>query len=143
MRYFEDVREGDEVPALTKEINPVAMMMYGAATWDYVRFHYDADYARKLGFQAPFVDGQMLGAYLAQMLSDWAGDPGAIQRLAFQNRGFVFPGDTLTCKGRVAKKESRDGQHLVECELWIENQKGERVVASASATLALPTRASV
>ena len=75
VRYFEDVHEGTELPPLTKQITTVQMMMYGAATWDFMRIHYDADFARQLGFPGPFVDGQMLGAFLAQLAVDWAGDP--------------------------------------------------------------------
>ncbi len=41
------------------------MMAYGAATWDFIRVHYDADYVRELEFEGPFVDGQMLGGFRA------------------------------------------------------------------------------
>lgn len=132
---FDDLREGDEMPSLTKEITLPQMVFYGAATWDFVRYHYDHDYAREHGFDAPFVDGQMLGAFLAQMLSDWVGDPGAIRNLGFRFREFAFPGDVLTCHGRVSGKSVKNGRHFVDCELWIENQQGGMVLAPGSATV--------
>jgi acyl dehydratase len=140
MRYFEDVQEGSELAPLTKEISMVQMMMYGAATWDYMRIHYDADYARQRGFPGPFVDGQMLGAFLAQLAVDWAGDPGALRRLSVRYRNFVFPGDTVICKGWVRRKSTEGPEAVVECELVAENQKGEVVAGPAVAILALPRK---
>ena len=139
--YYEDVNEEDEIPKLCKAINMPRMVFYSAATWDFHRYHYDYERVTKNGFPRPFVDGQMLGAYLTQMLADWTGDPGAISRLGFRYRGFSFPGDVLTCKGKVNSKSIQDGQGLVECDLWVENQDGEQVLAPASATLKLPPRA--
>jgi acyl dehydratase len=48
--------------------------------------------------------------------------------------------DTVTCRGRVVAKSSKDDAHLVELEVWAENQRGEKVV-SGRATVGLPSRA--
>ena len=120
------------------------MMAYGAATWDFIRVHYDADHVRELGFPGPFVDGQMLGAFLAQHVQDWAGHRAFLSKLAFRNRVMVYPGDSLVCGGVVTallcEGDSGEGTGLAECELWIENQRGERVVDRASATVQIPLR---
>ena len=139
-RYFEDVNIGDELPPLKKEISLPRMMAYGAATWDFIRIHYDADYVREQGFKAPFVDGQMLGGFLAQQVQDWAGPRAFLRKLGFRNRVMVYPEDTLTCYGLVTGAQVENGEALVECDLWIENQDGERVVQPASATVRLPQR---
>ncbi len=47
--------------------------------------------------------------------------------------------DTGTCSGRVVAKSSKDDLHLVDLEVWAENQRGEKVV-TGRATLALPSR---
>ena len=138
MKHFEDVHEGTVLPSLTKEITTVQMMMYGAATWDFMRVHYDADYTRQRGFPGPFVDGQMLGAFLAQLVVDWVGNPGALKRLSVRYRNFVFPGDTVTCNGSVRRKYVDGQDHLVECELAAQNQNGEVVAGPGVAVLALP-----
>ena len=139
-RYFEDVQVGEELPPLTKEINLARMMAYGAATWDYIRLHYDADYVRELGFKAPFVDGQMLGGFLTQQVQDWAGPHAFLRKLSFQNRVMVYPGDSLTCHGLVTGTYVHGDEALVECDLWVENQNGEKVVGPASAVVRLPRR---
>ena len=140
VRYFEDVNPGDQLPPLKKDINLAKMMAYGAATWDFIRVHYDADYVRELGFKAPFVDGQMLGGFLAQQVQDWAGPGAFLRKLGFRNRVMVYPGDTITCYGVVTGVHEEGGESLAECDLWIENQDGDRVVQPASAVVQLPRR---
>ena len=143
-RCFEDVSVGEEVTPLHKEIDAAHMMAYGAATWDFIRMHYDADHAREMGFPGPFVDGQMMGAFLAQQVQDWAGAGAFLRKLGFRNRVMAFPGDSLVCRGMVTavyrEEDSGDGTGLAECDLWIENQRGERVVDRASALVQLPLR---
>ncbi|MCZ6789093.1 MAG: MaoC/PaaZ C-terminal domain-containing protein [Chloroflexi bacterium] len=138
--YFEEISEGTELPELTKEIRPVNMMMYGAATWDFMRIHYDADHARERGFEGAIVDGQMEGAFLAQMVIDWAGDPGALRRLGVRYRNFIYPGDTLVCKGTVQRKFIEEPDALVECELVVENTTRQEVAGLGTAIVALPRR---
>ena len=137
-RRFEDIQIGDEITPLVKEIGMARMMAYGAATWDFIRLHYDADYARELGFEAPFVDGQMMGGFLTQHVQDWAGPGAFLRKLAFRNRVMAYPGDSLTCHGVVTDVLSTEEGGMVECGLWMENQRGEKVVDSASALLRFP-----
>lgn len=135
---FEEIKVGDEIPPLEKKITQAGMVMYAASTWDFHRYHYDSEHAQKSGFPRPFLDGQELGAFLTQMLLDWAGHEAFIKKLAIRYREFVYPGDTLTCKGRVTAKCTKEGENLVECEMWIENQKGQMVLSPASATVVIP-----
>ncbi len=137
-RRFEDIQIGDEVTPLVKEIGMARMMAYGAATWDFIRLHYDADYARELGFESPFVDGQMMGGFLTQHVQDWAGPGAFLRKLAFRNRVMAYPGDSLTCHGVVTDVSSTEEGGMVECDLWMENQRGEKVVDPASALLRFP-----
>jgi len=137
-KRFEDIQIGDEITPLVKEIGMARMMAYGAATWDFIRLHYDADYARELGFEAPFVDGQMMGGFLTQHVQDWAGPGAFLRKLAFRNRVMAYPGDSLTCHGVVTDVLSTEEAGMIECGLWIENQRGEKVVDQASALLRFP-----
>ena len=137
-RRFEDIQIGDEITPLVKEIGMARMMAYGAATWDFIRLHYDADYARELGFEAPFVDGQMMGGFLTQHVQDWAGPGAFLRKLAFRNRVMAYPGDSLTCHGVVTDVSSTEEGGMVECDLWMKNQRGENVVDPASALLRFP-----
>ncbi|MBC8280586.1 MAG: hypothetical protein H8E48_07365 [Chloroflexi bacterium] len=141
LKDFAEIRVGDELTPLVKEIGMARMMAYGAATWDFVRLHYDADYVRELGFDAPFVDGQMMGGFLTQLVQDWAGPDAFLRKVAFLNRVMAYPGDTLTCRGFVTGVSSTDEGGMVECELWVENQQNEKVVVPASALIRFPLKA--
>ena len=135
MLSFKDISVGDELPILEKQITMPRMMAYGAATWDFIRIHYDADYVRELGFDGPFLDGQMMGGFLAQQVQDWAGPDAFLRKLSFSNRAMVYPGDSVTCHGVVTGKSVKKGEELVICDLWAVNQKGEKVVQPASAVV--------
>lgn len=137
---FEDVDTGSEIPPVTKKISLVSNVMYSAATWDFHRHHYDRSFTDSRGLLGTFLDGQELGAFLAQLVTQWAGVGGIIKKLALRYRVMVLPGDVLTCKGKTVEKFTRNGENLVRCELWIENQRSEKVVGTAQALLALPSR---
>ena len=138
--HADQVQLGDEIPALRKSITVPMMVFYAAATWDFHRYHYDQAFVKERGFPQPFVDGQNLGSFLAQMLTDWCGDPGAIAKLGFRFRNFVFAGDVLTCRGRVTGKTPADGGEDVECELWIDKDDGSSALSPGTATVRLPYR---
>ena len=130
---FENIKVGDKIPSLTKDITQVGMVMYSAATWDFARVHYDKDFVQSRRRDKPFVDGQMLGAYLAQMMMDWIGDNGTLKKMDFRFRKMLTAGDRIICRGTVAEKSADNDRKLVKCDLWIEDQGGEKVLAPASA----------
>jgi acyl dehydratase len=113
--------------------------MYAAASGDFYEIHYDKDFAQAQGLQGVIVHGALKNAFLAQLVTDWMGEQGTLKKLGCQYRGMDSPGDTLTCKGRVTKKYVHNGEHLVDCELWLENGRGEKTT-TGWATVALPTR---
>jgi hypothetical protein len=49
------------------------------------------------------------------------------------------PGSKVTCKGKVMKKYLEGRDHAVDCEIWLENAKGEKTTDGA-ATVILPSR---
>jgi acyl dehydratase len=77
--------------------------------------------------------------FVAEAVTDWAG-AGTVRKIGVRFVGLVRLKDTVTCRGRVLGKSSKDDLHLVDLELWAENQRGEKVVAG-KATVALPARA--
>lgn len=136
-RFFEDVAPGEEVTPLAKAPSNVALFRFSAATWNAHRIHYDESYARSEGQPGVVVQGPMFGAYLAQMLQEWAGRGARLTRLTYSNRRPAFAGDALTCRGRVSAK--RD-EGVVDLEVWVENAAGE-VCTPGTAVVVLPRRA--
>ncbi len=92
---------GTTLPPLLRSIALVDLVAYGAATWDWHRLHYDDDFAASSGMASPVVDGQMLGALLAEQVIRSL-EPGAfIERLRFRNRSPVLVGETIELRATV------------------------------------------
>jgi acyl dehydratase len=51
----------------------------------------------------------------------------------------VWPGDTITCTGKVTKKYEQGGKRLIEGDLVALNQKGEAAI-QGSFTAELPSK---
>lgn len=137
--YWEDVTEGQEIPPLVKHPTTQQLVKYAGASGDFYQIHYDKDFALKNGLPGVIIHGALKNAWLGQLITDWIGEYGTLKKLSCQYRGMDVPGDTITAKGRVTRKYVQDGQHYVECEIWIENGKGERTTPG-SATVILPSR---
>ncbi|MDY0067226.1 MAG: MaoC/PaaZ C-terminal domain-containing protein [Steroidobacteraceae bacterium] len=138
-RYFEDVHEGMELPAMTKVVSTTQMFLYSAVTRNAHRIHYDQNYAHTERLPTILVHGPLQGAQLSAFVTAWMGAGGFLKKFAYSNRGMAFPGEPLTFKGRVVKKHHLDGRPAVDLEVWEENAKGERL-APATATVLLPSR---
>jgi len=138
--YFEDVEVGSELPALSREIKLEQLAMYAAVCWDFEPAHYDSGTAQKQGFRDAYADGPMIAALLGQVVTNWAGPSGRLRKLMATYRVMVFPGDKLVCGGKVTAKRRESDSHLVECEVWAENQDGQRAVFG-TAMVELPSKA--
>ncbi len=137
--YYEDVTEEQELPPLIKQPTTRQLVMWAGASGDYYAIHYDKDFAQSKGLPGVIVHGQLVASFLGQLLTDWMGEQGRLIKLACSYKGMNFPGETITCRGKVSKKYVEDGEHRLECHIWAENAKGERTV-TGKAIVALPSR---
>ena len=137
--YFEDVAEGMPIGPLEKEPTTQQLVKYAGASGDFYQIHYDKDFARKNNLPGVILHGALKNAFLGQLMTDFAGELGWLRKLSVQYRGMDQPGSKVICKGRVAKKHVEGADHLVECEIWLENAKGEKTTPG-SATVILPSR---
>jgi len=139
--FFDDIELGTEVPPLVK--GPITMMdmaKFASMNGDFSPVHYDNKFAVEVrGFPAAIVHGLQVVTYLSQLLTDWIGPNGAIKKFASQVRAPTLAGDTLTLKGKVTRKYTKDSQNYLECEVWGEKQDGT-VVVSGSVMVTLPSR---
>ena len=126
------------MPALTKgPIRVRQLAMFAAATSEFVDIHYDKDFALSRGLPDTIIQGWYKTAIIAQMLKDWVGDGETIKRLTVQHRGMDVAGNTLTAGGKVVKVTQEDKKRRIECEVWVENQLGQRT-SIGTATVLLP-----
>jgi acyl dehydratase len=137
--YADDVNVGDELPPLVKgPIQQIQLTRYAGASGDFNPIHQDEEFAKAAGMGGIFAHGMLSMGFVAQAVTDWAG-AGTVRKVGVRFAGLVRLKDTVTCRGRVVGKSSKDDVHLVELEISADNQKGEKVV-SGRATVALPAR---
>jgi acyl dehydratase len=137
--YFEDVDVGTKLPALAKHPTPRQLVMFCSATGDYTEYHYNKDYALSQNLPDIIVQGDIIAAYLVQVVTDWMGEWGTLRRFRNTNRKSFFLNEDIICKGTVSKKFVEGREHFVECEIWAENRNGEKCVL-ATALVTLPSR---
>ncbi|MFC1918143.1 MaoC/PaaZ C-terminal domain-containing protein [Chloroflexota bacterium] len=121
---FQRIEVGMPIPPLVKNITRRQLFMYSAATWDFHPGHYDPVFARGQGFEDVYLDGPLNAAFLAQLITNWAGANGSLQKMSVTYRNMVFPGDILTSTGKVDKKYVVNDVGILECSLSLTNQKG-------------------
>ncbi|MFC1974687.1 MaoC/PaaZ C-terminal domain-containing protein [Chloroflexota bacterium] len=137
--YYEDIAVSSEIPPLVKQPTTRQLVRWAGASGDYYEIHYDKDFAQRLGLPGVIVHGQLVCSFLGQLMTDWIGEQGTLRKLSCKYRGMNFPGEALSCKGKVTKKYVEDGEHCVECNIWAENPKGEKTV-SGMAIVIMPSR---
>lgn len=135
--YFEDVEVGQDIPILQKVATTRMLVQWAGATGDFNPLHYDEEFAKSLGVGGPIVHGALKRAWLINMLTDWIGDQGELKKFSCRYRGMDYPrrmetfdtpkdGETWLCKGKIIRKFIEADDHFVECEVWVENGKGEK-----------------
>ena len=137
--YFEDVKEGDELPSFTVEnLTRTDFVKYAGSSGDFNPIHHDQTFAEASGNPTVFAMGMMNAGILSRLVADYAGLENLRKyRVRFATR--VWPGDSVTCKGKVTKKAVENGEKIIEGEIAALNQKGE-VAIQGSFRAALPSR---
>lgn len=121
------MKAGDTIPTLERTIALADMIAYAGATWDWHPLHYDLDFLKTIGLDAPVVDGQVFGALIAEQLQDWLGPRCFVRTLAFRFRSMVFAGETVRVVGAVTA--TRDGALETEHQVLV----GERLCVTGTA----------
>jgi acyl dehydratase len=126
--YFENIRIGDELPAMAKApIDRVQLARYAGATGDFNPVHVDENAAKAAGMPSVVAPTTIGMGFLSQLVGDWA--RGAqVRRLSCRFSRMLWPGDTLVCKGRVADRHGQDGKYFLELDVWAENQQGQLAI---------------
>ncbi|MDQ3990719.1 MAG: MaoC family dehydratase N-terminal domain-containing protein [Actinomycetota bacterium] len=136
---YDDVSVGDELPVRSNRVDRAQLVAYAGASGDFNPIHWNEEFARMVGLPGVIAHGMFTMALVARAVCDWAGDPGALQRISVQFRKEVRPDETVVARGRVAEKD--DVARTVRLELWAELERegttvtpirnGEAVVALA------------
>ncbi len=134
---WDEVNEGWELGPVVRNPSSQQLVKYAGASGDYYQIHYDKDFAQGTGLEDIIIHGALKNAFLGTLVTDWMGPQGTLRRLSCQYRGMDIPGRPITARGVVTRKYERDGEYLVDCEIWLENEAGQRTTPGR-ATVSLP-----
>jgi len=147
--YWDDVKVGDELPSYDIGIlHPEHLQRYSAGTGGGFPLaplmDPDSDWAKTRGDTNPIptqvAGGVMRTSWFGTLISKWAGPNAWITRLAYQNREWNLVGYGVICKGRVTGKRQEGGHHLVDLDVWAENDMGMVTNPGTATVELLPAR---
>jgi acyl dehydratase len=132
-----ELRPGLELPERVEHPTTRQLVQYAGASGDFYEIHYDQEFARAMGLPGVILHGLLKAAFLARLVTSWAGDRARLRTLEVSYRGLDFPGHPLRCRGVVRSV----GGRVVELELWTEDPQGRRTtLGSASLEFQEPGR---
>jgi hypothetical protein len=138
-KLWEDVNEGDELPDLV--FGPMTIksfMLMFAGTRDPNPQHHNREWNIQAGSRDIFATTPWHQALFARFVTDWSGPDSDFRSTTLGMGIQVCPGDTVTVKGKVAKKYQEAGDYRVLIDITSQTDHG--VAARATATLAMPSR---
>ena len=126
---------GDEIPAREFPISRLDLVRYAGASGDFNPIHWNENFAKGVGLPDVIAHGMYTMAVAVQVVTDWAGDPGAVIEYGVRfTRPVVVPdpeGARLTVNGRVAGVRE-DGLLDIELTATVD---GQTVLAKARAVV--------
>jgi acyl dehydratase len=133
---YDTVNVGDALPVVTiEDASRPDFVRYAGASGDFVPLHYDQTFVEAAGIPTVFAQGMWTAGCLGRCLTDYAG-AGNVRRYRVRFSRQVWPGDTLTCRGKVTSKVEKDGEKLIEGDVEVVNQKGEAAIKGNFTVLA-------
>ena len=148
--YWEDIEVDGDVTPLAKVATTRMLVKWAGASGDFNPLHYDSTFVESQAVGKPIIHGALKRQWLVQLMTDWIGDLGTLKKFSCRYRAMDWPrpmkttgesheGETWWCKGKVTKKYVEGDEHYVDCDIWVENEKGE-VTTPGNATVILPSR---
>ena len=135
---WDDVEVGTELPARTFPVDRAALIRYAGASGDFNVIHWNERVATAVGLPDVIAHGMLTMALGGRVVTDWAGDPGAVVEYGVRfTRPVVVPDDdtgaVIEVTGRVSRK---DDEGVVQVTLTVRSE-GSTVLGKAQALVRL------
>ncbi|MFC1823605.1 hypothetical protein ACFL9T_12920, partial [Thermodesulfobacteriota bacterium] len=138
-RFWEDVKEGEELPRLFMPITLARCVYLVSATRDFAPPHFDIDFAKNRSkAKDAFVNTSFNMGMVTRFMTDWAGPKSTVRKLKVNMRQNVCVGDDMVITGKVIRKYVEEGDHRVDLDIMISTQDGP--ATPCDGTLSLPSR---
>ncbi|WP_406146662.1 MaoC family dehydratase [Streptomyces sp. NBC_01012] len=135
---YEAVEVGTELPAQSFPVTREALVRYAGASGDFNPIHWNEKFAREVGLPDVIAHGMFTMAEAIRVVTDWAGDPGAVVEYGVRfTKPVVVPNDEtgalIEVSGKVAAKLD---DNMVRVDLTAMND-GKKVLGMARAVVRL------
>jgi acyl dehydratase len=137
---FDTVAVGDQLPAASYPVTRFDLVRYAGASGDFNFIHWNERFATSVGLPNVIAHGMFTMATAGRFVSDWAGDPGAIQEYGVRFTSMVpVPDDgqgaTIEVSGKITAKDEAARTATV---LLTAVSAGQKVLGKATAVVRLP-----
>ena len=139
-RTIEDIRVGDELPAVEFPLTVYRLVMEAGANRDFNSIHHNSDYAKATGAAEMYASTSFLLGMWERAVRDYIGIEGTIRSIrGFRMKKFNPVGTTTIVRGQVVGTGTEDGSGVVELSVWCENGS-EITVGPGVVTATVPSR---
>ncbi|RDG39495.1 MaoC family dehydratase [Streptomyces corynorhini] len=91
---YDDVEVGTELPAQSFPVTRATLVRYAGASGDFNPIHWNEKFAKEVGLPDVIAHGMFTMAEAIRVVTDWAGDPGAVVEYGVRfTRPVVVPND--------------------------------------------------
>lgn len=138
--YWEDVKEGDEVPPVSFNLTVARLIVQAGGNRDFAPIHHDTVVAQSQGAPEMYANNVFCQSMWERTVREYIGLGGRIRKVGpFRMRVFNTIGAPAVTSGVVKRKWADGGDHLVELEMQTEHT--ERVsVGPGPVVVSLPPR---
>jgi acyl dehydratase len=113
---YADVTIGDELPPATYPVTRLSLVKYAGASGDFNVIHWNERIARSVGLPNVIAHGMFTMAQAGRYVTDWTGDPGAVEEFGVRFSSMVVvPDDDRGASIEVSARveEKLDGNRVV------------------------------
>jgi acyl dehydratase len=135
---YDDVEVGTELPARTFPVTRATLVRYAGASGDFNPIHWNERFAREVGLPDVIAHGMFTMASAARVVTDWAGDPGALVEYGVRfTKPVVVPDDD---QGAVVEVSAKVAAKLDDRQVRVDltaMSAGQKVLGMARAVVRL------
>lgn len=137
---YDEVETGTELPPGIIPVTRETLVRYAGASGDFNPIHWNERFAKDVGLPDVIAHGMFTMASAIRVVTDWAGDPGAVVEYGVRfTKPVVVPNDdkgaVIEIAGKVAAKLD-DEARTVRVDLTV-TAAGQKVLGMARATVRL------
>ncbi|MGY5127764.1 MaoC family dehydratase [Streptomyces nigrescens] len=137
---YDDVEVGMELPAQAFPVSRATLVQYAGASGDFNPIHWNEKFAKEVGLPDVIAHGMFTMAEAIRVVTDWAGDPGAVAEYGVRfTKPVVVPNDEtgalIEVSAKVAAKLD-DDDRTVRVDLTAMSA-GQKVLGMSRAVVRL------